>query len=390
MPIERVQHQGWLSRLGQSFAGIFIGLLLVAVAVVLQFWNEGRTLHQQRLLEQGRAMVVSVSVDRIDPANDGKLLHVVADTRSEGLREDPVFKQVAEGPALRRRVEMYQWRERSEQREETHVGGSKTTRTTYHYDKVWDDELIDSSGFEERSGHENPGAMPFGNEVWRAERVDLGAFELAPDIVAELGGWKPLAPRADDLPENLAASFSVDDGRLTTVNGSPRIGDVRISFERIPDGRVSVVAAQRGERLTALQLGEDPLLLVERGEHSAAQLFDAAERRNAGLGWGLRLAGFVVMWIGFALMLAPLGVLADVLPILGRATRFMTGMAAGVMAALVSFVAIASGWLLHRPWALLGLLLLVGAGVYALLRRKRQPAMASLAGMPPPPPPPRG
>lgn len=386
MAIERVVRQGWLSRLKSSVAGILFGLLFVGVAAVVQFWNEGRTLRQQNLLDAGRAEVVTVQAAANVESAGERLVHVVDQLAAEGERLDPVFNQVAEGLALRRRVEMYQWKERKESHEETSVGGSKTTRTVYHYDRAWEDEPIDHRRFEEPKGHENPGEFPFDNEVWRAERVALGELQLSPEVVEEVGGWKPMAVASDRLPDNLAASFSADGEWLSTQSGSPRVGDVRVRFERVPEGELSVVARLHGGTLMADVRELGTLLLVERGRHSAAELFDAAERRNAGLGWALRIGGFVVMWIGFGMLFAPLAVVADVLPIAGRMTRMATTLVSGVLAALISFVAIASGWLFNRPWLLVLAVLAIAAVVVGLLRKGR--ARQQVQSAPPPPPPP--
>lgn len=393
MAIERVVTEGWFSRIRSAFGGIVVGLIFIAIAAILQFWNEGRTLRQQRLLDAGRAEVVSTPAAPRDAAMDGRLVHVSGEARAEGERLDPVFNQPAEGLALRRRVEMYQWRERSESKEETNLGGSKTTRTVYHYDQVWDDEPIDDSRFEERRGHENPDAFPFENETWRADQVLLGDFTLAAEVVAEIGGWKPMAPAMERLPDNLAASFAQDGEWLNSGSGSPRIGDVRVGFERIPGGPVSVVARLRGGQLQVDARSDGELLLVERGALSSTQLFDNAESRNTGLAWILRIVGFVVMWLGFGLLFAPLAVFADVLPIAGRMTRFVNSIVSGVLAATISFVAIASGWLYHRPWLLLVLVVAIAIGVFGLIRRGRAKAAAmpmpppAPLGSPPPPPP---
>lgn len=386
MPIERVSRQGWFSRIRSAVAGILVGIVLVGGAGVLQFWNEGRTLRQQQMLEAGRAEVVGLVPGR-SADFDGRLVHVVDALATEGERLDPDFNQVAEGLGLQRKVEMYQWRERKETREETSTGGSKTTRTVYRYERSWNDELIDSRRFAQPEGHENPPSMPFGSAEWRAGEVRLGALTLAPAVVDEIDGWRPMAVQPERLPANLAASFAVDDGRLTTVRGEPQVGDLRIAFSRLPEGPLSVVARLAGSELRPDLREQGSLLLVERGEHSAEALFDAAERRNAGVGWALRVAGFVAMWVGFGLVLAPLAVFADVIPAFGRITRWISALVGGVLAALISFVAIASGWLYHRPW-LLGLLLIGIAGGlgWLLLRQRGGPATPGLSPPPPPPP----
>ena len=390
MAMETVSRQGWFSRLGKAFVGIFFGLIFVVAAAALQFWNEGRTLRQTQLLEGGRQDVVELSVLGSDQRRAGALVHVNAELRAEGQRLDPEFNQLADGVGLRRRVEMFQWKERKESKEETSVGGSKTTRTRYYYEQVWDDDLINSDRFKEAEGHRNPDAMPFGSQTWRADRARLGDLQVGSDVLAELDGWKRMAPQAERLPENLAASLQVEADQLTTVSGEPQVGDIRIRFDRLPDGEVSVVGRVEGDQLGVerRELGE--LLLLERGNKTADQLFSAAETRNTGLGWAMRLGGFVAMWIGFGMVFAPLSVFADVIPFLGGVTRWMAGLASGILAGLISFIAIASGWLFHRPW-LLGLLLIaLAAGIYWFVARVRRkaPAVGASASPPPPPPPP--
>ena len=267
------------------------------------------------------------------------------------------------------------------------MGGSKTTRTRYYYEQVWDDNLINSDRFQESEAHRNPDAMPFSSQTWRADRAILGGLQVGPEVLAELSGWKRMAPQAERLPENLLASLKVEADQLTTVSGEPHIGDVRIRFERLPGGEVSVVGRVEGDRLGVerRELGE--LLLLERGSKTAEQLFTAAESRNSGLGWAIRIGGFVAMWIGFAMVFAPLSVFADIIPLLGGVTRWVAGLASGVLAGLISFVAIASGWLFHRPW-LLGLLLIgLAAAIYWLTTQMRRKAPAASASSPPPPPP---
>ena len=45
-------HQSWFSRIGNSFAGVLIGLALIVGMVGLLFWNEGRAVKTARSLEE--------------------------------------------------------------------------------------------------------------------------------------------------------------------------------------------------------------------------------------------------------------------------------------------------------------------------------------------------
>ncbi|MBV9586410.1 MAG: hypothetical protein JO213_16160, partial [Alphaproteobacteria bacterium] len=67
---------GWLQRLLGSFVGALIGMLLVIGSVVLLWWNEGRAVDAIRALDQGARQVVEANATAVDPANNGKLVHL--------------------------------------------------------------------------------------------------------------------------------------------------------------------------------------------------------------------------------------------------------------------------------------------------------------------------
>ena len=58
--------------------------------------------------------------------------------------------------------------------------------------------------------------------------------------------------------------------------------------------------------------------MVRPGTMSAADMFAAAQRENRILTWILRFAGVFAMFIGFMMVLAPLVVVADVVPFIGN------------------------------------------------------------------------
>jgi hypothetical protein len=388
-----VTHEGWLARLGGAVKGLIAGLVLLVVSVGVQFWNEGRTVKRDAALGEGRSTVQASADARPAPPLEGRLVHAIGEASAAAPVADAEFGVQLPALALRRRVEMYQWRERREQREEKQIGGGTRKITEYRYEKDWDDEEIDSSRFEQRQGHDNPGALPYSSQTWRAERVTLGGYVLGPDVAGEIGGWDEVPTASLVLPPNLAASFRPSGSWLVTSAepARPDIGDVRVRFEIVPAGVVSVVARQQGESLvTHTTSGGETLALVERGRHDAAALFDSAASANSTLAWILRGAGFALAWVAFSLLLKPLVVVADVLPVLGRVAGFGTGIVAGVLAALTSLMAIGGGWLWNRPWLLgLALAAIVALVVWALRGRRGAPAAAMpMASTPPPPPPP--
>ena len=112
----------------------------------------------------------------------------------------------------------------------------------------------------------------------------------------------------------------------------PRIGDLRISYTVTPAGPVSIVGRQSGVDFAPYQTqAGDRLLMVKPGTISAADMFKEANREAAILTWVLRFIGALVMFVGFALMLNPLVVVADVVPFIGNVL--------GAGASLVSLIA---------------------------------------------------
>ena len=96
----------WFERLKGAIVGVLIGLLMIPVAVVLLFWNEGRAVTTARSLTEGAGLVQSVSADRVDPANQDKLVHVAGPLALGGSVSDADFGVTAQAVRLIRKVEM--------------------------------------------------------------------------------------------------------------------------------------------------------------------------------------------------------------------------------------------------------------------------------------------
>jgi hypothetical protein len=242
---------------------------------------------------------------------------------------------------------------------------------------------VDSSKFKE-SGHENSGQRKFKSGSEQASHVTLGAFRLPPALIAQMKSYQPYP--LTKLPEALAASGKVTDGVFHTGDdlNAPQVGDEKVEFKIIRPGDVSVMAVQAKDSFTAYQAknGKTRFLLYD-GLLTAQQVVQEEESKAKFLRWILRGGGLLLMFMGIALVLKPLSVLADVIPFLGSLVGGVTALVSFLAAAGISLAVIAISWLAFRP--LLGVTLLVlGIGCFVLiagkLRKRRQP------GMPPPPP----
>jgi hypothetical protein len=76
------------------------------------------------------------------------------------------------------------------------------------------------------------------------------------------------------------------------------------------------------------------------GNHSAAELIEGKRKSEAILTWILRAVGTGVMFLGFAMFLAPLSTVASVIPILGDLVGGATALVSLVIAVPVSILVI--------------------------------------------------
>lgn len=377
----------WFSRLGSAFKGILVGLFLVVACVVGLAWNEGNAVKVARGLTEGAGAVIEADASPILPANDQALVHVTGDVAVTEPLTDEEFGVTATGVKLARKVEMYQWKEESTSESRTKLGGGEETVTTYSYSQVWSADPIDSSAFNTPSGHENP-AMALASDQVYAHDATLGAYQLEENVLAQIGGAQPLPLNAEAATAIQAAA---GEGRALTVAqdqiyigrnpASPAIGDTRVSYEVTPAAKISVVARQNTDGFIEYRARNgSSFLLVEDGDVPASEMFQNAQDANNMMAWIIRGVGMALLMAGFGMILAPLGVLADVLPIAGTIVRMGTGLIGFVLGLLVGTVTIALAWLAFRPVTAIIILAVGGAiafGAYRLARSRNAKKLAA-------------
>jgi len=357
----------WFSRLGKAFTGIVVGLVLIVIGIGLLFWNEGRAVKAFKTLKEGRGLVTDVASDAVDSANNGKLVHISAAAVTDETLVDEDFGVSASAIRLRRDVEMFQWKENKSSETRKKLGGGEETVTTYTYIKAWSNMLNDTANFQEPSGHENPSELPYSSMTLDAERVAAGAFHLSPDLISQLSDFKHLPVRDEPEGSQWPEGARADKGGiyLGANPAQPQVGDARIKFSVVEQGPVSVVAAQNGDTFADYQTKVGGAIdMIVPGNVPAQQMFEDAISNNVLLTWILRLVGFILIWIGFGLLFAPLSVLADIFPLFGSLVGAATGLIAFLLALAVALAVIAIAWVVFRP--LLGVALLVVAVVSAV------------------------
>lgn len=366
-------------RIGQSLVGILVGLLLLGVASFLLFWNEGRAVQTAKSLEEGLNAVVPL--DNIEVPfehNNGKLVHLFGPLRTDKVLTDSTYNVVVNAVKLKRTVEMYQWVEHQSKRE-YNEGGQTRTETTYSYDLEWRSDLVRSQSFDNMVGHTNPTSMPVSSNLFEADQVHVGNFELSKGLKDRITNFKKMSPTSVTPPS---------DPRIQLLDGvfyhsynplQPQVGDLRVTFEYAglsgqsvlgnPD-IVSIVARQIGNRLLNYQtIAGDSLELLHMGRHSAKEIFGKEQQQNTMITWGVRFGGWLLMFVGFSCLTSIISTLVDWLPIIRDLVAAGVHVMNLALSISLSLTVIAIGWIAYRP--LLGIALLAMAATPFIMTKFR-------------------
>jgi hypothetical protein len=384
-----VTHESWFSRLGGSIKGVVVGLILFAISFPILFLNEGRAVNTAKALQEGATSVIEASSQTIDPANEGKFVHVTDQASTDAILEDELFGISVNGIRLNRRVEMLQWKEKQEQQQRKKIGGGTETVTTYSYEREWSPELITSSRFQEATAHHNPASMPFEQLTKEASDVFVGSFRLPKALAQQITVTEPLEVSLDKVQKEWAEGLRPYRDDATGANGfywsrasgssESQIGDVRVLFSVTRPVEVSIMAQQIRDTFTPYTASNGRQLnMLAVGTVSADQMIATAAAENSMWTWVLRAVGAILMLIGLSLIVRPLSVLADVLPPVGAVVEMGTGLVALVIAGALSLATISFAWLFYRP--LIGVpLLLLGVGLIAVLAMKLSKKLSATA-----------
>lgn len=375
---------GFLERLGETAGGTVVGVGLFFLSFYVLFTNEGRALQTASSLNEGLSQVVLLGpFSSLDLQNNNRLVHLSSQLRTSQPLHDPNYGVTVQAVKLKRQVEMYQWVEYRESKDYQEDGETKT-ETTYNYNTEWKSELVRSSNFDQEIGHQNPSAMAVESVTVVAPEVGVGPFSLSKGLVEQINNFQTLGLR-DVSSLNLGPFLTVDDDYFyhTQTPRTPEVGDVRVRFsfaglsgETSPLGRaqtVSIVAMQRGEQLMPFKTKSgDTLEILYLEELSAEEVFEKELQNNSLKTWGLRAAGWALMFLSIQLTMRIIYTLVDWVPVLRELVSVGLKIFAMCVSCSLSLLTIGVAWLFYRPLvaATLGALALLPV----FLARSRLPA----------------
>ncbi len=352
--------KGFGTRMKNSVSGIFGGIILVIIGIVVLVINERNNVINIRDTKELTKVYVDVSSEKVDKENEGKLIATNGKLEyNDEVLKDSKFNISISTPVLIRKVEVYQWEEEKEESDDS---------TTYNYKKVWSDELIDSKDFNKSSSHTNPTSKPYENESQYASEIKVGAYKLSSSFNSLISTNKTISELTEaTLPEGYAVS-----GNYITNSEDPEkpeIGDVRISFEYASYNDVSVMGKVNNDTIVEYVTKEKSnFVFFTEGTHDGKYMITSKEKGDKMMKWIFRAIGTLAIICGIASLFGPLTTLTSYVPILGNLVSGATGIISFLVGLAISLVVIAISWIVFRP--LLGIALLAVAIVLIVLVKK--------------------
>ena len=427
---------GYGTRVGNSFKAIGSGFLLFVLGTALLWWNEGRAVKTEKMLDEaGSAYVEMENPNKKDASLEGELICGTAMATTEDSLSDAQFGIGAKAIALRRTVEYYQWVEHSQTKKEDKLGGKEVTTTTYTYSKQWVSSPVQSSQFHDPAYQNKNMVLTTVDEAEQyAENVSFGAYKLPESLIHSISSREGMdlavsedllsqfdkstqaayerfygvqksiqqptqqsAPQQPAIPDSVkallsdsvkavldslqAVSDSINKQMATAENkkdlqyihqasnvlyfgrvpGSPEVGDVRVTFEKVVPAKVTVMAVVDGDSFKPFKAknGKRFQTLV-MGKKSGDEIIDAAKESNNMILWALRIIGILMVIGGLKGIFGFIETILKVVPFIAGIFGWGIGLVCTVIGIAWSLIIIAIAWLFYRP--LLGISLLVLAG----------------------------
>ncbi|MFA0000620.1 TMEM43 family protein [Vibrio lentus] len=335
-----IKERTWSQRVKASISDLGFGVFLISFALFILYANEHRSDHREKVLKQGEKTVISIASDQRDWNNNQKLVHTHGLATTKDTLVDPEFGIKAVGIHLKRRVQVYQWKESRRTYMQKLSDGTEKEVTTYTYRKVWSERLRDSTVFKQKQ-YRNPESVAFKTTIYNAENMRFGGFEFPYELSRMMSRYVGIKADSDLLVGEQVYGHVTKDKQGYYIGSdpdAPNIGDMKVTFHIVEPAVVSIVAQQIEDGFRAWNTKNGPLSLLQYGVKTKDEMFEKAHSENTFATWVLRLGGFVFMWAGFFLLLRPIIVVASVIPVIG------TVIGGGV--ALISFSLAALGTLI--------------------------------------------
>ena len=262
MAYQEIKTVGYGSRVGSSFRSIGTGIILFLAGTALLWWNEGRAVKTERMLEEaGSAYVEMENPNKKDASLDGELICGTAMATTEDSLSDSQFGVGAKAIALKRRVEYYQWVEHASSSSEDKLGGSQETTTTYSYSLEWVPSPVQSSEFKDPAYQmKNMVLTTYEDSEQYAENVSWGAYKLSESLISMISSREELQLSiSEDLLKQLDQSTQTAYERFYGVQKNQQPVQQPVQQQAIIDSVRALLSDSAKAVLDSLQAVNDSI-----------------------------------------------------------------------------------------------------------------------------------
>lgn len=232
-----------------------INIILIILGSWL-IWNGFNVHSKNEKLVKEASKVKDVSAEKIDKKNEGKIVSVNGKIKIDHNLSDDTLGINIEALKLKRVVEMYQWEEDCDE---------KCT-----YEKVWSDEVIDSSDFEEE--HKNPETMPYETKEY-IYSGKMGEFEIPSELISKLPYEKTIPLEVLQGKYNNYGNLNIDGSYLRNYSEKPKIGDFRISYKYTENDEITVLGVQKESTIKSYKSKNGKELYdIRKGNYSGKEM----------------------------------------------------------------------------------------------------------------------
>ena len=262
MAYQQVTTTGYGTRVGNSFKAIGSGFLLFVAGTALLWWNEGRAVKTEKMLDEaGSAYVEMENPNKKDASLEGELICGTALATTEDSLTDAQFGVGAKAISLTRTVEYYQWVEHEQEQKEDKLGGKEVTTTTYTYTKEWVDSPIESASFKDPAyQNKNMVLATYEDAEQYAENVSWGAYKLPESLISRISSSEGLElAMAEDLLKQLDKSSQAAYERFYGVQKSNQPTQQPVQQPVIPDSVKALLSDSARAVLDSIQAINDSI-----------------------------------------------------------------------------------------------------------------------------------
>jgi len=356
----------WWARLNNSFFTLPLGITLVIIAIFLLHFNEG----QIDLSVKAKESIEISPYKSLNLEKNNQLASITGEIKSDEKLEDSYLHK-GSYLAFSRSIEMYSWVEEKSIISETKVGGSENKTTTYVYSKRWRLNPKNSQTFKKKEGHQNPQVTIYPKKQ-SVEKASIHNYDFDAQNFSFTRLLKPLSLNGDMV--KLRDDIQITEKYLFKGKGSlakPEIGDIRISYHvaKSPIKNATIFGLVDIPKETLTLSKEKELKDVFLGSRADALLFLHDEfSANKQM---TRIAGFLMMLVGVFMVLNPLAIFLDSIPILGTLGHVGVLILSLALSLLFSLLTIITSILFHNIFLLLVFLSVVFYLMFFILKKDK-------------------